>query len=53
MTTTGGLSIETNRQYYHPNMDDFLIRYKIHPNMDDFVLTIFIHFWILTIPATA
>ena len=31
-------------------MDDYYIRNKNHPNVDDFLLTIFIHFWILTIP---
>ena len=38
--------------YNHPKMDDYYIRNKNHPNMDGFLLTIFIHFWILTIPAT-
>ena len=32
-------------------MDDYYIRNKNHPNVDGFLLTIFIHFWILTIPA--
>ena len=32
-------------------MDDYYIRNKNHPNVDGFLMTIFIHFWILTIPA--
>ena len=31
-------------------MDDYVEKVNNHPKVDDYLLTIFIHFWIVTIP---